>query len=429
MQKKLLFLALLIIVTGIGSYVAFNSSENKTPIVEEIPTKDTISVEVEPPKTLYGIIIDSLEVVEGKIKRNQNLSDILTDYQVSLGKIDELAKKSKKVFDVRRLVANKKYTLLCEKDSLHTAQYFVYEPNPTEFVVFGLQDSVNIYSGQKKVEVKEANISGIIATSLYDAIIEQGKKAQLVNDVVDVYAWQVDFMRTQKGDCFKIIYEEKWVDGEVVGLGKIKAAEFKHFGNSIKAFHFDQGSKADYFDEEGNSLRKALLKYPIEFTRISSRYNPRRFHPVQKRYKAHLGTDFAAPRGTPIRAAGDGIIDEARYSKYNGNYVKIRHNGNYSTQYLHMSKIASGVKSGQRIKQGQVIGYVGSTGLATGPHLCYRFWKNGRQVDALKVDLPSSEPVKEDLRDQFQSTKIELAQRLEAISYPVEENSLTAVVF
>ncbi|HEX6890436.1 MAG TPA: M23 family metallopeptidase, partial [Chryseolinea sp.] len=177
----------------------------------------------------------------------------------------------------------------------------------------------------------------------------------------------------------------------------------------------DQGEGIDYFDDEGKSLRKALLKYPIEFTRISSRYTMNRFHPVQKRWKAHLGTDFAAPTGTPIRSVGDGIIDEAQYKSNNGNYVKIRHNGTYTTQYLHMSRIAEGVRAGTRVKQGQTIGYVGSTGLATGPHLCYRFWKNGVQVDALRVELPPSQPVKKDQMEAFDKVKQELTKKLDAI--------------
>jgi murein DD-endopeptidase MepM/ murein hydrolase activator NlpD len=185
-------------------------------------------------------------------------------------------------------------------------------------------------------------------------------------------------------------------------------------GSELYAYPFDQGNGLDYFDEEGKSLRKALLKYPIEFTRISSRYTMNRFHPVQKRWKAHLGTDFAAPTGTPIRSVGDGLVEEAQYKSNNGNYVKVRHNATYTTQYLHMSRIASGVKAGTRVKQGQVIGYVGSTGLATGPHLCYRFWKNGVQVDALKVELPPSEPILKEKMEAFlraiEQTKAKLDQ-------------------
>jgi murein DD-endopeptidase MepM/ murein hydrolase activator NlpD len=230
-------------------------------------------------------------------------------------------------------------------------------------------------------------------------------------------AWQVDFQRLSRGDRFKIIYEESVVENRPIAIGAIKALYFEHRLRPYYAFPYDQGSGVDYFDEGGNSLRKALLRYPIEFTRISSRYSGRRFHPVEKKYKPHLGTDFAAPTGTPIRSVGDGTVLEAWYSRGNGNYVKIRHNSTYTTQYLHMSKIESGIRPGVRVKQGQVIGRVGSTGLATGPHLCYRFWKNGRQVDALRVALPPSEPIHSGHKDAFESLRLGLSARLNAISF------------
>jgi Membrane proteins related to metalloendopeptidases len=240
----------------------------------------------------------------------------------------------------------------------------------------------------------------------------------LTNKFVDIFAWQVDFQRLQKGDQFKLIYEENLVEDKPIGIGKILGIYFEHSGNGFYAFPFDQGDGLDYFDDEGNSLRKALLKYPIEFTRISSRYSMNRFHPVVKVFRPHLGTDFAASTGTPIRSVGDGIIEEAQYKSNNGNYVKVRHNGTYTTGYLHMSKIAAGITPGTKVRQGQTIGYVGSTGLATGPHLCYRFWKNGVQVDALKVELPPSMPVKKEYWPEFEKQKQNLMTRLSLILFP-----------
>jgi murein DD-endopeptidase MepM/ murein hydrolase activator NlpD len=240
----------------------------------------------------------------------------------------------------------------------------------------------------------------------------------LTNKFVDIFAWVVDFQRLQKGDQFKLIYEENLVDENPIGVGRILGVYFEHSGSGYYAFPFDQGDGPDYFDENGNSLRKALLKYPIEFSRISSRYSMHRFHPVVKVFRPHLGTDFAASTGTPIRSVGDGIVEEAQYKSNNGNYVKIRHNGTYTTGYLHMSKIASGIKPGTRVRQGETIGYVGSTGLATGPHLCYRFWKNGVQVDALKVELPPSQPVKEEYFQSFEKVKEEITKRLQLIPFP-----------
>jgi murein DD-endopeptidase MepM/ murein hydrolase activator NlpD len=275
---------------------------------------------------------------------------------------------------------------------------------------------------QRDVTVEEKSISGIIQSSLSQTINEMGISHELTNKFVDIFAWQVDFQRLQKGDVFKLVYEEVQVEGHPIGVRDIKGIYFEHFGSGYYAVPFDQGNGRDYFDEDGKSLRKALLKYPIEFTRISSRYTGKRFHPVQKIFKAHLGTDFAAPQGTPIRSVGDGLVEEARYKSNNGNYVKIRHNGTYTTQYLHMSRIDGSVRAGTRVRQGQVIGYVGSTGLATGPHLCYRFWKNGVQVDALRVELPASEPIKAEYKDAYEVAKGAVMIKLDGIASPVQQS-------
>jgi len=225
----------------------------------------------------------------------------------------------------------------------------------------------------------------------------------------------IDFYRIQKGDRFRAIYTVKMVNGEAVGVDEIQAAIFDHMDAPYYAFLFAQGSKVDYFDEDGNSLRKAFLQAPLKFSRMTSGYTTRRFHPVQKRWKAHLGTDYAAPTGTPIMAVGDGIVTEARYSKFNGNYVKIKHNSTYTTQYLHMSKIGSGVKAGVRVRQGQTIGYVGSTGLATGPHVCFRFWKYGKQVDHRQEKIPPSEPIKDAYKEAFNDHLERWQKRLEEV--------------
>ncbi len=235
----------------------------------------------------------------------------------------------------------------------------------------------------------------------------------LTNVLVDIFAWQVDFFRIQKGDLFKVILEEQVIDGEMVGIQRVVAAYFEHYDVPYYAIHFDQEGENEYFDENGSSLRKAFLKAPLNYYRIRSRFSLKRFHPVLKRYKAHLGTDYVADTGTPIRTVGDGVITEATYKRNNGNYVKIRHNSTYSTQYLHMSKIASGIRPGVKVTQGQTIGYVGSTGLATGPHLCFRFWQNGRQVNPMSVELPPSRPIKENYQLAFFHLRDEMVSRLD----------------
>lgn len=381
---------------------------------QEIAPKDPDYVEVPArPKTLYGINVDNKVVIEEVVKPNENLSSILSNYEVSAQEIDLLAQKAKGVFDLRKINAHRNYKLICTQDSI--ALFMIYEPNKIEYVVFDLSDSTNVYMGMKEVSTLESTITGTISTSLYEAMIESGASPQLVDYVADIFGWQLDFTRLQVGDQYKIIYLQKLVEGEVADLGPVLAAEFVHEGNPFYAVRYNQGNGPDYFDEKGRSLRKAFLKYPVKFTRISSRYSGKRFHPVLKRFKSHLGTDYAAPRGTPIRAAGEGIVTEARYHRGNGNYVKIRHNSTYTTQYLHMVRRARGIKPGVKVVQGQTIGYVGSTGLANGNHLCYRFWKNGRQVDPLKVELPPSEPILENHKPAYDSVMMEMIDRLHQI--------------
>jgi len=404
---KTSFSVLLIVASGRYYILKIEEMENMPashPVVE--------IEEVKEPETLFGFVVDNLFVESGKVKRNQSISDILKEHNVEGTLIYDLAKASRKVFDVRRIMANRNYNLICEQDSLHTARALIYEPNDIDYVVFNLRDSLSVDVYQRPVEIVEKESAGVISNSLYETMQEFDLTPQLTNNFADIFAWQIDFFHLFPGDEYKVIYEDKLVEGKSVGIGRIKGAEFTHDKKKYYAVYYDQGDGIDYFDEEGNSLRKALLKFPVEFTRISSRYSGRRFHPVQKVYKAHLGTDFAAPVGTPIRSVGDGVVSEAGYSKYNGNYVKIKHNGIYSTQYLHMSKIASGIRPGVQVKKGQNIGLVGQTGLANGPHLCFRFWKNGVQVNALKVELPPSEPIKKENLTEYSIARDKVIARL-----------------
>ncbi len=414
----------LLLVFGVLAVNKYQQANTEIQEPEPVIVEETIPVEPPPVPTLYGIDVNKKLVIEDKVRPNENLSSILSNYEVSLQEIDQLAKKAQGIFDVRRINANKTYKLICSEDSV--AEVLIYEPNNIEYVIFNLDDSSEVYLGQKEIITVEKSITGSIETSLYNSMLDQGATPQLVDLVADVYGWQVDFGHLQQGDSYKIIFHEQLVDGEPAGLGPILAAEFIHEDNPFYAVRYDQGQGHDYFDEQGNSLRKAFLRYPVKFTRISSRYSGKRFHPVLKRYRSHLGTDYAAPTGTPIRAAGDGVVTEARYKRGNGNYVKIRHNGTYTTQYLHMSRIAKGMRPGAKVTQGQTIGFVGSTGLANGPHLCYRFWKNGVQVDAMKVEIPPSEPIAETHQIHYDSVMMQMLDQLQKIPPAEESNKILA---
>ena len=373
-----------------------HNDQDSAPIVI---VQDTIV----PANLLFSINVDSFEVIQSTIKKNEFLANILLPYNVDYAIIDALAKKSKSIFDVRRIAVGKNYSLLISTDSIKKAAYFIYEIDAVDYVVYDLRDSIVIERKKRPIETKIQTASGIINSSLYQTLQESNANTYLAVKLADIFAWSIDFYRIQKGDWFKVIYEEKFVDDNSIGVGKIQAVEFKHFDRSYLAFGYDVDGRTEYYNEEANSLRKAFLKSPLKFSRLSSRFTMRRFHPVQKRWKAHLGTDYAAPRGTPILATSDGVVIKSAYGRGNGNYVKLRHNSVYETQYLHMSKRSAIV--GTQVSQGDVIGYVGSTGLATGPHVCYRFWKNGKQVDHLREDSPSAEPISPSIKADFMVKK------------------------
>lgn len=349
-----------------------------------------------PQSNVYGLFVDSLEQFEGVVKKNETLTDILLPHSVSYQQISEISKIARDTWNVRKIQKGRKYIIFSSIDSIKSVKYFIYESDPINFVVVDLSDSINITKGQKDIVVKERRVAGEIKSSLYLALKEQKVSDLLALKLAEVYAWQIDFYKIYKGDKFKVLYEEEYVNDEFIGVGKIISANFQQRGYDYYAFYFEQNGKKEFFDEEGKSLQKTFLKSPLKFSRITSGYSKKRYHPVLHRFKSHLGTDYAAPTGTRIYAVGDGIVTEARYKRNNGNYVKIRHNGTYTTQYLHMSKIAKGIRPGVKVKQKQVIGYVGSTGLATGPHVCFRFWKNGAQINHRRQKFPSSHPVSDD---------------------------------
>lgn len=396
--------AFIILLPSCGGDVPENEISmpvDEAPIIaEEIPKR-------------YGIPESTYKIYEGRIEKNQFLADILLGYSVPYNKISGLADVSKDVHDVRKLRAGDPYAMFCTKDSAETACFFVVETSPSKYVVYQLADSLSAYLGEKPVEHRVRQASGIINSSLYQTMADNDLSPELAMKMSNIYAWTVDFYRIQSGDFFKVIFEETYVDGERVGVGDVLAAEFGHRNDTVYAFRYEGGEQAEYYDREGENLRKAFLQAPVKFSRISSRYTMKRYHPVQKRWKAHLGTDYAAPPGTPIHSTADGQVIASAYGQYNGNYVKVRHNSMYTTQYLHMSKRA--VKKGDYVRQGDVIGYVGSTGLATGPHVCYRFWKDGNQVDPYHQDLPSGDPVPKELRAEFIQLSDSLRNALDGV--------------
>jgi len=367
------------------------------------------------PTIRYGMEVDAYCESEGVVRPNQQFIEFLGGHPVSPRVLRDLNTVSRKDFDFRTIRAGNRFSLYTY--GIHdSVRALVLVKDPVHHTIFHLKDSLRIEHRINPVDTLVRSTAGVIESNLSKTISDLGISAALTNRFVDIFAWKVDFNFLQKGDEFRILFEELSVNGEPYGIGRILGIRFSHSGKTDYAYPFDQGDGVDYFDQEGLSLRKALLKYPIEFTRISSRYSANRFHPILKINRAHLGTDLVAATGTPIRSVGDGQVIAAGHKGGNGNYVTIRHNGTYTTGYLHMSRIAEGISTGVRVRQGQVIGYVGQTGWATGPHLCYRFWKNGVQVDALKVELPADEPIRKQYQERFREIADSLTARLDAIA-------------
>ena len=369
--------------------------------------------EIAEPSYEYNILVDSFNVIKGSVKRGQTMGEILYLNHIDHFEINKIVERSKGIFDVRRVNTGKKYTVICASDSTKKAQYFIYEIDAINYVVFDLRGEIDVYKGKKPVIVKLKTASGIIKSSLWLTMEEQKLSPKLTAELSTIYAWTIDFFKIQKNDGFRVYYEDKYIDGQYIGIGRLLAAEFTHKGQDFYSFYYRENENfGDYYDEKGKTLRKAFLMAPVDYKRISSRYSKRRKHPVTGRWKGHFGTDYAAERGTPIWSTANGTIIAATYTKNNGNYVKVRHNGTYTTQYLHMSKIKPGIRKGVYVKQGDIIGYVGSTGLATGPHVCYRFWKNDRQVDPFKQKLPPGDPIKKVNREAYMLAKDSLMQIL-----------------
>ncbi len=401
-----------VIFIGLFLFASCGSKGEKEEIAEV--------VEVEKPKIIeeFGYILNNYKVIKDTIESGESFGEILDRHHIDYPMIYKIAEAAKDTFDIRRLRAGKPYTILASKDSTEKAQVFIYQPNKVEYLIVDFSDSIQTKFGRKEVKIVEKTASGIIESSLSEAIEGQNLNYILAHEMSDIYAWTIDFFHLQKGDRFKLIYEEKFINDTIsVGVGNIKAAYFVHKDNPMYAFNFVTDSTKnvnDYYDENAKTLRRQFLKAPLKFSRISSRYNlRRRIKYYGNRVRAHKGTDFAASVGTPIMSTANGTVVESRYRGGNGNYVKIRHNSVYSTQYLHMKKRA--VKKGDYVKQGDVIGYVGMTGNTSGPHVCYRFWKNGKQVDPFRQKLPEADPIREDLKADYFLHIAPIKEQLDAI--------------
>ncbi|MBD3639105.1 MAG: peptidoglycan DD-metalloendopeptidase family protein [Crocinitomicaceae bacterium] len=427
-MKKVLYLSSLLVAVLVSC-----GSEEKVPDIEKE------EVVIPDPVIEYGFILDSFSVVRDTVKPNWTMSHMfqgygLTQYQINLA----AEKAADTLVGLKYIKEGNGFMMLCDpKDTAKRVQYCIYPKNMVDYIVFDFtRDSIIVERKQKEYEVTEKMISGEIVknSNLTFALDQQLENINMTGEMAEyiagVFAWTIDFFRLYPGDSFKAIYTEKSVEGEPFAVGEVKHAWFLHQGAEYYAFKYvidEDSNKVGFFDEKGKEMKRPFLMAPVKYSRISSGFTMRRFHPVQKRWKAHLGTDYAAPHGTPILATADGTVIKASYSGGNGNYVKIYHNDVYSTQYLHMSGFGAGIRKGVRVKQGQVIGYVGSTGLATGPHVCYRFWKNGKQVDHRAEKFPPSLPMPDSLLPAYLEFIEPIKARLDSMPvtpYIVESDSI-----
>ena len=392
---------------------------------DEKKGSEAIAVEQIPPNIKYGFDLNNYRVVNKKIKRGDTFGSILEENGIDYPEVYNILQKIKNKVNVRRINVGKPYTLLFSKDSVPTPKVFIYTPGIQTYNVIQLRDSIYGKKVDKPIRTVQLQGAGEIESSLYETMSNSGLNEQLTYYLSDVYAWNIDFYRLQKGDRFKVIYEEQFVDDTVsIGIKRINAAIFEHSGRDYYAFEFQPDPEkgiVEYFDDSAKNLRRAFLKAPVKFGPVTSRYNlKRRIAYYGNRIRPHKGTDFGASIGTSILATANGVVVKASYTKGNGNYVTIKHNNTYSTQYLHMKRRKA--KRGQTVKQGDVIGWVGMTGNTSGPHVCYRFWKNGRQVDPFKQKLPEAKPISNFLKKTYLTGIQEIKTELDCISF-VKENS------
>ena len=417
-MKRLCVVLLTALVLGLFSCDdARRASQAEGVIVDSLTNAalhDTLEViEKAEKQMVYGIeFTDSMHLEQGRFPKNKTLGSVLSEYGVSAQSIHSLAENASKVFNVKKIRSGNPYCVIFTGDSVKCGKYFIYESTPTESIVFCLTDSLKVWEHKKNVTVKEKVVKGEISSSLWNAMADANAPTALAFELSEIYAWNIDFFGLQKGDKFEVRYTETWVDTLFVGVDSIRFAIFTHCGKDFHAVPFEQNGRLDFYDYDGNSLRKAFLKAPLKFSRISSHFSHSRLHPVLKIRRPHHGVDYAAPAGTPVMTIGDGKVISKGFHKGGGHTVKIQHNSTYSTAYLHLSKYAKGLAVGSYVKQVEVIGYVGSTGLSTGPHLDFRVYKNGNPINPLKLESPSVEPVSEANKGAFEAVRDSLMKTL-----------------
>lgn len=390
MSKKIYLIAIVAILLGFATCTTPNKNNEqqaKEPVV----------------RYEYGLPVDSFRIDTCQVEEGETLGGMLNQLGATRKQINSITQLPKSEFDVRTIRPGKRYYALYQTDTagVERLQYYIYLPSIREAIVLHLTDSMHVEHYEKEVTHMNRSAEVVIESSLWNAMAGNDLPTELALELSDIYAWTIDFFGLQKGDSIRVYYDEQYVDSTRIGIGRIYAAQFYHGRRWQEAYWFEEGKIGNYFDEEGNSLRKTFLKAPLNYKRISSGFTYARKHPIYKVVRPHTGVDYAAPMGTPVVSIGDGVVTMKEYKGGGGHTVKIKHNSTYTTAYLHLSKYAKGLAVGKHVKQGEVIGYVGSSGSSTGPHLDFRVWKNGSPIDPLKMQSPPAEPIPAQHKDTF----------------------------
>lgn len=396
-------------------FLGFNGLQTESEPVDIINIEQLVEIEPIPPVDEYGFLEDELTYIDEQIQRNESLYIILNRHGLSARDIYDIQQTSAGKYNLSRMVPGQKYRIYFDGDEPVS---LVWHQTSRRFLTINFEDEIKIDQGEIPLTKRVMESSGIINSSLYQTIVDQGAPRGLGSSLAEIFAWEIDFFALQRGDHYRVVYEQLFAGDDYVGVGDVYVAEFQHRGDENRAYFFNNGERMGYFDEEGRSMEKQLLKAPFRYNqRISSGFANNRFHPILKRNRPHHGTDYAAPTGTPILSVGDGVVTEAQRRGGNGNIVQIRHNNTYKTAYLHLNGFASGIRKGVQVEQGQVIGYVGQTGLATGPHLCYRLYVNNRPVNSVRADLPDGEPLDEEYMEEFKYKVLQMNEMLDEVQF------------
>ncbi|MCQ2168018.1 MAG: peptidoglycan DD-metalloendopeptidase family protein [Bacteroidales bacterium] len=380
--------------------------------------------EVQREPSIYGFFTEDFQIDSSSVKEGETFSKLVNRLGMTNADGYRLTKLCDTVFDVRKLRAGNRFEAFYSTDSLHTLEYIVYHNNMVRSTVFHCNDSLFVKNVDKPTVQEKRFADVIIRESLWNDMIKAGASPLLIAELADIYQWSVNFFGLQEEDRFRIFFTQTLCEGEVFKVDTIHFCLFNSGKHEVAAMRYDIGKGTTYWGKDGASLKRMFLKAPLKYNRISSRFTYARKHPITGKVKPHTAVDYAAPKGTPVHAIGEGKVSACGWDPSGGgNRIRIKHPQGYESCYMHLSGFAKGIRTGSLVHQGDLIGYVGSTGHSTGPHLDFRIWKNGKPLDPLKLDSPSAEPLEKKYLEEFNRQYDCYMKQLDSLSTPVAERN------